>query len=121
MTLLWVLQTFVQYLWIAWWWASIFSRVIRRLPDNPVRPALLVIRCELHPFRWALAIADFALMTALTGPGITPGITLAIMLYGSWYMRKDDDDDDRWKRRRKAAASKVSEIGGRLQVIPASA
>lgn len=43
----------------------------------------------------------------------------ALVLTGWWLFSRDQDDDDRWKRRREALTSKVAEVGGRLQVVPA--
>lgn len=76
------------------------------------------VRAELHPFRYALVIADFVLTTALSGPSFITGGLLALNLYWCWSHRHDKDDDDRWKRRLDAATGYVREVAGRLTVVP---
>lgn len=95
------------------------ASMCRAARANGRDPGILnTIRAELHPFRYALAIADFVCSTAVRGPDFLTGGLLALNLYWCWSHRRDNDDDDRWKRRKDAAAGYVREVAGRLVVTP---
>lgn len=109
-----VLKVIFDWTFIAWQLCSLLRSLgLRTGPLNS-------IRAELHPFRWFLCVAAYVLYPiayAGSAPWWTHGIFLVQML-NCWTARHDNDDDDRWKRRRKALADRVSEIGGRLVVVP---
>lgn len=107
------------------WWLYLFPsqwlRISRILQPGAERPIALWLRRELKPF----ALPSVVLTSALDFPAgdgdVLSGAVFAVNLVLWWVYREDEDDDDRWKRRREKLASKVAEVGGRLQVVPASA
>jgi len=108
------------YAFMSWQWASLFCRFF----PSTRRSILGRIRYELMPVRYVLAAGMYLCdqVTSHDAFDYWRPAGLALNLWFCWYYRRrDDEDDDRWKKRRKRLASRVAEVGGRLQVVPAGA
>lgn len=103
----------------AWFWPAVFCRALKRTGRRSSLYAAW--RDETRPFApYALALG--ALCQYKSGRfDASDWVVFGVAAIAWWVMRNDKDDDDRWKRRRKRLASKVAEVGGRLQVVPAGA
>lgn len=96
--------------WLLNWSYTLFRGFGFRFAARPYR--------ELRPFAlplWLVSTGPDLVVHPNWGTRIAFGFGAVAWLV----IRFDKDDDDRWKRRRKRLASKVAEVGGRLQVVPA--
>lgn len=117
-----------SWTFIVWQWSSIAIYVAGSIsPDRREalrRSVLGWIRYELMPVRYLLVVVAYLadMFTSHARFNYWESGALALNLWFCWFYRqKDDEDDDRWKKRRQKLASKVAEVGGRLQVVPAGA
>ena len=122
-----IIRVILTFTFSAWSWCSVIvfvaSAISPELGSRVRRSLVGWIRYELMPFRWAIAVG-IQVTGIIDGDGRGPWAVAAALAYyfNCWMFRpRDDEDDDRWKRRRKKLASKIAEVSGRLQVVPAGA
>jgi hypothetical protein len=100
----------------AWWWSGLLLRVHFR------HRAVKAVYHELRPFYWPAVVLGYLCEVIRWHQPFDPINlwTLAAAAF-QWWLLKDagGDDDDRWKRRKARLAERVSEVGGRLTVVPA--
>ena len=110
-----------------WLWPSFMIAMVNDFRPNLGarlrRSPLGWLRYELMPVRYAaVLVAHGCDVIQGQNTGFWGSFFFVMFMLNCWlYRQKDDEDDDRWKRRRKKLASKVAEVGGRLQVLPAGA
>lgn len=119
-TALTVLSVTTDGAWNAWLWACLILRFAKIFKRGQSR-LLATVRAELRPFAPFLAVIPFLILVLAGGAGRWGWIVVPIRLWCWWMYRNDKDDDDRWKRRKEKLAAKISEVGGRLQVVPVRA
>lgn len=81
-------------------------------------PAVKSMRAELRPFALPGLLVAYACYAAQHGLGPWDVFWLVIELVCWWVWYRDGGDDDRWKRRRRRAVEKVTEVAGKLTVVP---
>lgn len=104
------------------WHAAYLVRSVLRLLGRQVPPWASVVFFEFRPLvPFAIAAMFVSGVLAWTGGANHAAVAFnaALFSFNWWLSRREKDDDDRWRRRREAALSKVAEVGGRLQVVPA--
>lgn len=114
---LWIMAAFLPYLWFM---SAVVLIVERRAAHWTARACYH----ELRPFFWPAATFACLYDPDYGRFGGTPAVALLqLAMYGiAWWLgRNAGDDDDRWRRRRRRLAERVSEVGGRLTVVPAGA
>lgn len=100
--------------------SSIALELTKSLPGSALRPNARWVWAETRPFYLPAVVFGIA-HTAYQGELRGLEIFFAFCGLVSWWLLKDvDDNDDRWKRRRKRLAERVSRVGSRLAVVPAS-
>lgn len=111
-------------IWMGCVMISVLGKRFARTPmPNWMAAFVHPVRHEVGPFvPVLLALERIAWEFAPRGDDLFDANLSVAVGVVSWYvMRKaDHDDDDRWKRRRKRLAAKVTEVAGRLTVVPAT-
>ena len=109
-------QTVMVWLIVAF--VLTFGKILSRTPPRLVG----AVFHELRPFYLPATAVAFLADSMLGHPNLMWRlIVLGINLWNWWQYKDAGDDDDRWKRRRKRLAERVSEVAGRLTVVPARA
>lgn len=104
---------------IAWTYSGIIIFICKQIAIWSPPPVVRWVFHETRPF-YLPAVGIETIHTALTEKILGWNVLWISVAIAAWWIYKDLDEDDRWKRRRKKVSEKVSRIGSRLIVVPAS-
>lgn len=112
-----ILQILLGSIEIFWIYSGSYIYFVRLAGKEPY----LLIRTmfhELKPFYLPSVVLLYLLSSFHEVKNAGDIILLFINALGYW-IYKDIDKDDRWKRRKERLAEKVTQVGSRLEVVPA--